>query len=79
MVNANRKNGYFPGTFFNRTNRILIASDGVYFRIREGEMVGPFATMREAEVGLRSFIRKVENEGAFNPVNNKSRKAFQQN
>ena len=65
MDSINRKNGYFPGTFFKRSNRIMVAPEGVFFRIREGKMIGPFATFREAELNLREFIRTINCDSSF--------------
>jgi Domain of unknown function (DUF6316) len=65
MDSVNRKDGYFPGTFFKRSNRIVVASEGVYIRIREHKTIGPYKTFREAEMNLREFLRKVDSNASM--------------
>jgi len=60
MDKSNRHNGYFPGTFFRRSNRLTIIDKGIYYKIREGCTIGPFKTLREAEAHLTAFIRSLK-------------------
>jgi len=56
MKKTNRAIGYFPGSFFNRTERILIDDKGFHYRVREGEAVGPFLSEFAAHSDLNRFI-----------------------
>lgn len=61
----NRETGYFPGNFFNRSNRLTVVEKGIYYKIREGHSIGPFSTIRDAEADLRGFIRTVKSKSNF--------------
>lgn len=56
MSHQSRAQGYFPGSFFRRSNRVIVNENGYHYRIRSGQMVGPFKTKNEAIVDLNSFI-----------------------
>ncbi len=76
MDSVNRKDGYFPGTFFKRSNRIVVASEGVYIRIRDNKTIGPFSTFREAEMNLRDFLRKVDSNATMAAYHNVSNRLY---
>ncbi|MBV1908856.1 MAG: hypothetical protein KUG78_06005 [Kangiellaceae bacterium] len=57
MECKNRTSGYFPGSFFQRSHRIKVLGKGIFYRIREGQSLGPFASLSEAETDLRAYIR----------------------
>lgn len=76
MDSVNRKDGYFPGTFFKRSNRIVVASEGVYIKIRENQSIGPYSTFREAEINLREFIRRVDSNTSIAEITKLSRRVY---
>lgn len=59
MEIVNRRNGYFPGTFFKRSNRIQVVAKNVYFRNREGQPVGPFNSLKETEKNLNQYLDNI--------------------
>ena len=59
MNNGNRAIGYFPASFFKRTNRVKLNKNGYYYRIRKGSTIGPFKTQIQALSDLDCFIRTI--------------------
>lgn len=77
MDSINRKDSYFPGTFFKRSDRILVESAGVYIRIGKGQTIGPFATFREAEIELQGFLSKVNFDAITATIKNTQTSFYQ--
>jgi len=59
MNYQSRAQGYFPGSFFRRSNRIIVNQNGYHYRTRSGKTVGPFATEIDAIVDLDDFIQRL--------------------
>jgi len=53
---SNRTIGYFPASFFKRSNRIISNHNGYYYKVREGTSIGPFNTQATALLDLNQFI-----------------------
>jgi hypothetical protein len=51
-----RESGYLPASAFMRTNRIVRFKRGYYFKSREKNLIGPFATESEARFELNLYI-----------------------
>lgn len=62
MNTSSRSIGHFPGSFFSRTERILVDDNGFHYRIRKGVSIGPFATESDARSDLERFINQVANQ-----------------
>jgi hypothetical protein len=60
-----RANGYLPAVCFNRSERILIDDSGYYYKTREGEVVGSFATEAAARYDMNKFLELIELEKEF--------------
>ena len=56
MNHQSRAQGYFPGSFFRRSKRIIVNENGYHYRIRSGQLVGPFQSEVEANIDLNNFI-----------------------
>ena len=53
----NRGEGYFPGSFFRRSERVVVDDSGYHFRTRQGETVGPFLTESDANLNLGLYLK----------------------
>ncbi len=59
MNNQSRHQGYFPASFFCRTERLILDDTGYHYRVRKGEAVGPFPTEKAACQDLNSYIKYI--------------------
>jgi len=59
MNHQSRAQGYFPGSFFRRSNRIIINDTGYHYRVRSGKIIGPFVTEMDACLDLHGFIHSL--------------------
>ena len=71
MNNQQRAHSYVPASLYNRSERIVIADDGYFYKTREGEVLGPFHTESKALFDLNIFLNILEIEkelkqGKFN-------------
>lgn len=67
MNHQSRAQGYFPGSFFRRSNRMVVNANGYHYRIRDGKMVGPFDTELHAKANLQNYIQSLEINQAISP------------
>lgn len=65
MNNQSRQLGYFPASFFRRTDRLVLDDTGYHYRVRKGETIGPFSCEKEAASDLNSFIKQLATENSF--------------
>ncbi len=61
MNQTSRSQGYFPGSFFNRSDRLLMNEQGYHYQTREGKAMGPFPNKTTALLNLESYIRNKTN------------------
>lgn len=59
MKHQSRVQGYFPASFFRRSDRILINNQGYHYRVRKGDTVGPFAKESDAHINLNKYLKQV--------------------
>lgn len=57
MSNQSRQQGYFPASFFRRTDRLLLDDTGYHYRVRKGETVGPFSCEKDANNDLSGYLK----------------------
>ncbi len=64
MNMKSRENGYLPAAAFMRTDRVVMQTDGYYYKTREEGIVGPFATRSLVNFELNIFmnIKQIEKE-----------------
>ena len=67
MDNQSRQQGYFPASFFRRTDRLLLNGTGYHYRVRKGETIGPFSCEKDANNDLRGFIKHLTTNKSFSP------------
>ena len=53
---------------FVRTDRILVKEGEYFYRTRECDMIGPFATISEARYDLNMFVEVSEIEKEINAI-----------
>lgn len=57
-----RRQDRSPSTAPTRSERIFSEQDLWYFKIREGDEVGPFRYRSEAQSNLKRFMERLENQ-----------------
>jgi hypothetical protein len=70
MNNQSRHQGYFPASFFRRTDRLVLDDTGYHYRIRKGKAVGPFPTEKAAYRDLRGYIKLIPIDESLSSVQN---------
>jgi len=60
MDHQSRAQGYFPGSFFRRSNRLVVNENGYHYRVRDGKMIGPFESEFDAITNLQNYIQSLE-------------------
>lgn len=61
MNKTNRKIGYFPASFFQRHERLIVDDLGFHVRVRKGISIGPFESELEANLNLNDFLATQQN------------------
>lgn len=64
-----RANDTVKRYIYQRTDRVIINDDGYYYRTREGEQMGPFATISETLFDLNIFKQVTILEQELNEEN----------
>ncbi len=65
MDNQSRQQGYFPASFFHRTNRLVLDETGYHYRVRKGKIIGPFSCEKDASKDLNGYIENLAIDQSF--------------
>ena len=70
MDNQSREQGYFPASFFRRTDRLLLNDAGFHYRVRKGQNIGPFSSAKDANKDLSVYIKSLATNQSFTAHHN---------
>ncbi len=65
MSHQSRHQGYFPASFFRRSDRFVLDDTGYHYRVRKGIPIGPFATEKDAYQDLNGYIKHLATNKSF--------------